>query len=336
MSRSLFLILLIASAPVHSFFNKESPVLWRETDSPVVRDIVEVHQDVLYLSPCYMVNNATVDPSNVAYLSEWCDQLFETDFLAPIRSFCSARDLATPTSNLSLTRQPVKLNRQKRMPLLLLPLAIPAATLIKTAVLSVVSLIGITFGAYSISKHNDHDEFRAKMQEEMEKKRQDHERLGQLLNMMAADQKRLNERLNLLERRLEGFIEIYPSATTLIADISSRLGHLRSELRTIGDQWKKNVIDPTLFSILDLKLEAHMDVTRAVPLSCEMDEVKRLVSLKFRIPVRDPISTLLKADPFVLYTYPDNDSLACTFEYTGPRYAVFNNHSRCVYPLFGV
>ena len=335
--KSIHVVLIISLliSPYNSLFNKENPILWREVDSPVVKDVIEVTQDIMYVSPCYLINNATVDPANMEYLTTWCEDLFETDFMKPFRSFCSQRDSTAPLRNLTLARDPSLLLRQKRFFPLLLPLAIPAATLIKGAALSIVSIIGITFGAFSIAKHDSHGRFRDEMTKEMEKRREDHEQLRNLMNQFAFDHQIMNERMNKLERRVNQFIEYYPSATTLVADISSRLGHLRAELKVVGEQWKKGKVDPTLFTILSVTLDDDMDVTRAIPLSCALDEQKRIYSLRFRIPVRDPSSSLLRADPFSLLTFPHNDSMACSLKYTGPAFAVYNNMSRCVYPLFG-
>ena len=326
-------LLLPFAAPV---LNRESPVLWRDADSPVVRDIIEVHQDLLYLSPCYMFNNATVDPDNVADLSDWCQRQFESDFLVPFRSFCRPADLPMVSTNLTLVSKPVKspLVRHKRVPLLALPLLIPAAKLIPGAILSIVSLIGVTFGITSLVQHNSHSRFQTEMQMEMEQRRQQHERLGRLLNDLAALHAKQEQRLARLESRVNRFISMYPSATTLITDVASKLSVMRSELRTVGEQWKKGKIDPTLFTILSIDLQPDMDSTRAVPLTCSMDEIRRKIKLSFRIPVTDSAATLMQADAFRLLSFPRNDSLACTIRYAGPRYAIFNQTNRCVSPVF--
>lgn len=106
-------------------FNRESPILWRESPVPVIREVIEIEQDILYLSPCDLINNATVDPHNVESLRDWCTRLFEADFVTPLKTFCSPVNMDSPDRVLAVRRNNT-LVRSKRVPFLL-PLALPFA-----------------------------------------------------------------------------------------------------------------------------------------------------------------------------------------------------------------
>jgi hypothetical protein len=327
-----FILFLVLSGHVHGMFNRESPVLWRRIDDPVITDVIEVIQDVLYVNPCYVLNNSTVDPESLDFVSDWCQDLWTKDFVNSVKDFCPAMDL-TPDHTLHIMRDPVQV-RHKRMPFVL-PFAIPALSLVKTAVMAVVTLFSVAFGAYSLSEHSDSRDFREKALKEMEQRRQEHERIGALMNKFAAEQLAMNIRLDKLERRVDTFIRSYPLSSTLIAGLAAKMAHLKPELQRIASLWKNDKVDPSLFSLFEIPLDPNADVTRAMPLSCNIDEHKRIISFKFRLPIRDPHSYLMKADPFILYTYPGNESLSCSYEYDGPKYSIYNDVNKCVSPLFG-
>ena len=337
---SLFLFLLLS--PAHSLFNKEDPVLWRESKIPVTSDIIDAHHEILYTSPCSLFSNATADPATVDQLRDWCERIFETDFLQPLMSFCSPVT-SRPDVVLSLSRQqqvtrsPSGLLRQKRVPLLplLLPAAVPLATAVKTGVLAIVSFFGIAAGVTTLVQQSAHGDTLDSMRRQMEERRQQTIRMREALAEMDRLQQETARRLHRLEQRVDGFINAFPSATTLVADIASRFTHTRYQLESVAHKWKAGAVDPALFDILSVNLTARMDRTRVSPLACSLDLKRSTVSLTYRIPVTDPDAVLMTADPFTLVTYPDDQTHACRFTYDGPMHVVYTPSTSCVYPLFG-
>ena len=67
-TRLQFSLLLLGSTL--TMFNKESPVIWRPADSAVIREVKNITQTILYLSPCYLITNTTVYGINVESLKE--------------------------------------------------------------------------------------------------------------------------------------------------------------------------------------------------------------------------------------------------------------------------
>jgi hypothetical protein len=297
-NKVLLILCLIVLNPADAMFNRESPVLWRKIDDPVITDVIEVTQDVLWVDPCYVLNNVTVNPESLDFVSDWCHDLWSSHFINPLRAFCPAKTLRH-NKTIHLIRDPVKLVRNKRIPFVL-PLAIPALSLIKTAFMTVVGQFGISFGAYSLVEHSNSKDFQEQALKEMEQRRQEHEKIGTQMNLMAAEQIIFNARLTRLENRFDTFIKSYPITSTLVAGIAAKMAYVKPELERIATLWKNDRVDPGIFSLFEIPLDPNADVSRAVPLSCEMDEVKRIVSLKFRLPVKDPNSVIMKADPFTL------------------------------------
>ena len=67
------------------------------------------------------------------------------------------------------------------------------------------------------------------------------------------------------------------------------------------------------------------------PIDCEIDTQKDVVKIAFEVTETNKHLHILEANAFQYYTV--NASHACTFDYTGPNYVLFNDYDRSLCPL---
>ena len=86
---STIICLLSFIANANCLANVE-PIIWHKVDNPVVEGLDTVTTVIDYKSPCYLFKELLIDSDTTNELKNWCQNLFKTDFIEPINSFCTS------------------------------------------------------------------------------------------------------------------------------------------------------------------------------------------------------------------------------------------------------
>ena len=101
--------------------------------------------------------------------------------------------------------------------------------------------------------------------------------------------------------------------------------HLAGQMRRMLIAFNQKIIKEESLAFLNITLPPNVPVESLVPVSCDWDETKRLMDLRFYGKVASSDQILLDAIPFTLYARHDGE--VCVTEYTGSKRMMFDNRS---------
>ena len=129
----------------------------------------------------------------------------------------------------------------------------------------------------------------------------------------------------------ESFRRESPSVIISTADLSSRLTSSHDRLSTFSRNWLEGKVHPVFSSLFNFTIPCSGTCPYSLmkPIDCETDTQQGAVKFAFEVIETNQHSHILKANAFQYYTI--NSSHACTFDYVGPNYILFNDqdHSSC-------
>ena len=66
------------------------PIIWHRIDNPVIEGLDTVTTVIDYKSPCFLFDELLIDSEATFEMKNWCQSLFETNFIKPINQFCTS------------------------------------------------------------------------------------------------------------------------------------------------------------------------------------------------------------------------------------------------------
>lgn len=322
--RSIFLFVTIATSAAH--FNKVSPVVWKQTNIPVITGESQMSLVVRYESPCTLFQNST-DLTTQArdHFSNWCNAAFDTDVMLPLREFCTTFDMAKVDATKHLLRP-------KRLE--------PITMAIGGIVIGAISTIGV--GGWSLSSSFGNGDKIASMQTAIDKM------IGRL-EQMAHNDETIKRSLEVIEKNLEKtaitvrdnqqilqqIMGTLPKTVVLVSHLSAEFVNAKNILRETGRRWKAKQLDPNILTYFNLTTPCDdtCPVERMIPVTCHIDELRQVIQFNVRARRTEPAIQVVQADPFTLLSFRPNDNLACRHRYIGPKIVLFREQSDCVTPL---
>lgn len=317
--------LLVTITLASSSFTRVNPVIWRETDRPVIAGVTQFLTNVFYDSPCIIFNTSLTDKFEpyTESLRLWCDDEFEQSWIKPIESFCS-----NPfTSGLQEV-----MSRMKRF--------IGTTAIVSTVVISIFAQVG--FFIYSLNdKVNTKSEVTAvavsqeKIIENMDKFKSNELKVASILSKLEKSQDDTIKEVNNISSRLNIIMLNNVPILTNVAKLTAKLTVMKDRLMDIGREWTEGIFSPKILEIFALNLNCSDKCPLKLfkPQKCYIDRNKRKISFSFQTRTVKSSATVLKADSFRLIQKKDNSSLLCRKIFSGPRAVVYDRQLDCVTPL---
>ena len=344
---SLLIINLVSFAECS--FDRTSPLIWRNTNQPVINGITRVIVNIQYESPCSIFHDSYFTQSqtfNGTDLYKWCIELFEMSFLLPTRDFCntpiesseikldinkhSKRNIPLYPTHQELTEQP---ERDKRVAILAIGLGV-------LLTIAVSSIIGISSTALSQSQS---------AHTELETIRKNNEILLNRVKLLSENEIKLKSVLSHLQGEISDIRnDVYqikeaitklkwhtPAAISYATTIASKLILYKDRIKDISRNWKKGVVDPKILEIFNFTLNCQDEcpLEYAIPQSCTIDRERQILSFTFDVKNIQKDVVLLEADPFSLVHRDNNGSTICTLSWIGPQYILYSRKSDCIVPI---
>lgn len=122
----------------------------------------------------------------------------------------------------------------------------------------------------------------------------------------------------------------------LVSHLASRFVSVREKLERVGKRWKENLIDESLFQVLNFTAPCGEDCPFELmqPKSCYQDKTNRLIHLNLRAKVIDRDKHVATVDAFTFFNRTTSD--LCSYNYMGPKSVVIDDHDDCIIPLEGI
>lgn len=311
-----FLILLCTC---NGAFEKSTPVLWRKNPIPVVLGEKLVSIFIKYQSPCNLLINENFIPGPAkAQFLDWCLETHEKYFVRKVLDFCP-EEIVTPTSVHTLSRG-------KRIA--------PLAT-----ALVIGGIITLGMGAYSIfhsiSVSGDVRELENQLSESKMKidiLLKNQHILRDVTKALEKDIEKTSEAVHNLTITVNDIMYNLPNVFLLVSHLASEFVTIRTQMEKIGQNWKANIFDPSIFTIFNVTLPCQPNCPPQFikPVKCKLDRGTQIIHIFADSKDVDPFTTILSADPFTLFRPIKNSDFVCPFVYKGPPTVIFNKVQDCV------
>ena len=334
-TKALFfpLTLLCLFSVATSSFTQVAPLVWRVTDRPVISGVTRVFTKIKYESPCVIFDFSQPDARlrfgdndqadrMLHEIKRWCDEEFSESFLKPLQKFCSDSEVGKSANSLS---------REKRV--------VAAAILITTAVVSVITTVGIAaYASYSSTEteiqslETEQDTLMRQVRENMHFNNQVKEilaKLDQRDDLMRAS-------LNNLTEKVYHLIAFHGPSLTTVAKIAASLTTIKERFFAVSQDWSRKQLNPLLLLSLNITMPctdecpAHM----MTPISCTVDLLRKQIQLAHEQRTTKSKTQILKADPFRLIVNSTADTV-CFASYRGPHSVIYDEKLDCVTPIRG-
>ena len=317
--------LLLICNPCSASLQKLNPIVWRKSNKPVVTGVNRVLVLAGYQSPCDIFLDKTFIPYNNEQLKEFCDKRFQEDYINPLKRFCKTPDLLKEANKRLLVRK-------KRI-------AILAIGLIAIFVISVISIVGVVTKNTIQSSNSNAEIVKLKAQQlellERTKTLEENQmKVKEIISLLQEQVDGLGEKVQTLTQSIKLLEEVVPHFVVYVAHIVSKLSIAREKLIESDREWKEGGISPKLLELFNITLPCLPDckIEFAEPRECLHNEDKQTIQLMFDIKVNRNNASILRADPFTLYSI-ENKTLYCPIKYIGPENVVYNEKTDCIIPL---
>lgn len=313
-------------------FPKVAPLVWRVTERPVISGVTRVHTKVAYESPCYIFD-ASIPASRTRFgigasgsnnlldsLHDWCEGEFESSFIQPLESFCTSTD-----------KEEHSVTRFER--------AIAAVVLVTTAIISVITTIGISAYAYvqtSKSEMLSIEEQQDAMIKEIEQQVAMNDKVKEILLKLDKRSDKFSHALNNVTERIVAMMNFHVLSVTTVSNIGSSLAVIKERFFSIGLDWRRGILNPLFLKTLNVTLPCTDECPERLmtPLSCRVDTLRKTIKLSFEQRTTKSKTKILKADPFRLITN-SSDTHVCFGSYGGPAAVIYDEKLDCVTPIRG-
>ena len=304
-------------------FTRVNPVIWRETNRPVIAGITQFYTNIFYESPC-IIFNETLTTKFKPYtdsLLNWCLEEFEESWVKPIESFC----------NNPFTTGFNELTREKRFGTMAI-----ASTVVITIFAQVGFFLYSTYDQASskaeVVKVANNQE---KLLDNMENLKNNEQKVSQILWKLESSQEELGKDISTISNKLNLIMLNKVPILTNVAKLTAKLTVLKDRLMDIGREWNEGIFSPKLMEIFELNLNCsdRCPLKLFKPQKCIIDRNKNKISFSFQTRTVKSTATVLKADSFRLVQRKENSSMVCRKVFRGPKAVIYDKLLDCVTPL---
>jgi hypothetical protein len=82
---------------VNAVFNSAPPILWHNSQKPIVKGIEVIYMKVHYEEPCLIFQQMMGLPvDSINNFMQWCEKSFVKDFIDPLDKSCTIHDKSKP------------------------------------------------------------------------------------------------------------------------------------------------------------------------------------------------------------------------------------------------
>lgn len=121
----------------------------------------------------------------------------------------------------------------------------------------------------------------------------------------------------------------------LLFQAQSQINDYHERIISIITMGRQGRVSSVVLGMFKLDESRETDLESSKFKSCSFQRSRRLLKLKFDIPLANPNLTLLEADAFMIeqsvYDKDANETLVCGLRYTGPRFVVSRNN--CLFEI---
>ena len=305
--------------------SERDPIIWRRTDRKVVEGSIGVSLIIDFQSPCSVFKrfDHLIDEDIMNELSEWCNDLFENDFMKPLRKQCKRIDILEEN----------RVTRGKRF-------AIMGIVIGVTIVVAVI--VGITSTA--IIRTDQAKKERIKMQKEIDNAYQEIEKLKETRELeIKAIQTLNNILMNLtsqvheIEVDYNKFKKQTPTTMKLIAFLTTKFHYIKSVLKQTKRMTDKKKFNSEFLEIFNATIECEEEKCPSdywTYQSCRLDDIRKIIEVKFNMKMISNEFHVIKADPFDLIKVKEksNGFILCHSQYNGPKAVLYADKLGCVIP----
>ncbi len=159
--------------------------------------------------------------------------------------------------------------------------------------------------------------------------------MKEALEFMQNDIEKIGSILENTTSELENLKRILPDIVSTTSYLSSEFVQTRISLLEIGRDWIRGRINGKLFDQFKVSIpcEGPCLLLHMIPRTCLRDPLRKTILFVIEAPIIDNKKQLLTADPFVLYSYENNE--LCQMNYRGPMNIIYDNetHSLCPFEM---
>jgi hypothetical protein len=272
---------------------------------------------VYYEKPCFTFQQIIGLPvESINSFMQWCEKSFVKDFVEPLDRFCATHD----------NSKPFPLNRKKRIA----PLVI-----VGVVSLFVTAFTGIGLGSTAVYKSGKNEERISTLEANINRINENQRFMKEALEFMQSDIEKIGSILENNTSELENLKRILPDIVSTTSYLSSEFVQTRTSLLEIGRDWIRGRINGKLFDQFNVSIpcEGPCPLQHMFPRTCLRDPLRKTIFFIIEAPIIDNKKQLLIADPFILYSYENNE--LCQMDYRGPINIIYDNetHSLCPFEV---
>ena len=314
-------------------FIRMNPIVWKQSEKPVVAGITQVFTSINYEQPCLVFNDSLTDkfkPYTEQY-RQWCVEEFRDTWITQFKKFCKTPS-AIPTYDNGRQRRDATAadshNIEKRF---------ITSAFLGSLLIGVFATVGFnTFSVLDTAKtKNEIQSLRIKHQHIMDAihKYADNERKTQeILDKLENVVGEIGTNVKVLADKLGIISDSQAHSLTTISKMISTLQVIKSNLIDVGRDWHHGIFNHKLLDILNLELPCSDKCPPKYfrPQACEIDTMRNMITITFETKTIRSTASILVADPFKLFQRETNSSRICTKKYVGPTEAVYDKSTDCV------
>lgn len=305
---------LLACSAVAPLVQEESPILWRRTNTSVVKGTRTITVNVMVQSPCG--DEKASNNSQHVSLRDLCERSFTHLISKPLNKWAKKM---TPRRQ----RRDIGARAKKQ--------AMLAFALGSAAYWAVSTLLESRHGQYDkpqaiVNNIGTNRRDIEMLHEEMIQlvKHQDEAQLAmgnstRMVLMLAKDVQRNAKNIEVL---MQGM----PATAWTAAEKFSAIHDKATELADIMREWEDNRVSPKLASFTNISELNQYEWALATPV--EVSSLgHNIISFVFTVPELEPGAEILKADSFGIWA--NLESTPCLHRYHGPPYLEYNSRKNC-------
>ena len=300
-----------------------NPIVWKQSEKPVVAGITQVFTSINYEQPCLVFNDSLTDkfkPYTEQYRS-WCIEEFKDTWISQFQKFCKSPSGIQSYDNTRQKRSEANgtlpHNLEKRF---------ITSAFLGSLLIGVFATVG--FNTWSVLDT-------AKTRNEIQTLRIKHQHIMDAIHKYADNEKKTKEILEKLENvagdigsnvkmlaeKLGTISDSQAHALTTISKMISTLQVIKSNLIDVGRDWHHGIFNHKILDILNLELPCTDRCPPKFfrPQACQIDTMRNMITITFEMRTIRSTASILVADAFRLFQREKNSTRICSKKYTGPK-----------------
>ena len=297
-------------------FQKSNPVLWYKTHKPVVSGTNRVLVNIKYQSPCNIFLEEPFKALQGQEQYEFCNVHFQENFIDPLLLFCRRPEDQTPKDVLLKNKNILK--REKRLAFITLGIIALISVAISTTI--GVSASSIVTSNRLNSKLEFIENKERELLERMEAMHQDQLKIKEIVTELQKEIKEIGGALKAVTEAVNVLNSNMPRSIYYISNIISRFIMVKDRLQDVARDWNSGKVSNKLLDIYNFTLSCYpnCDLSSAQPISCDLDLLRKTITLIFDIQTIKPKVHVMRSDAFTMYKRPGNKTSLCPRVYVGP------------------